>query len=339
MARMLVAVLTVLSALAGAAPIHAGTLSDVVFTDTTPLSANLEMARRLFTPLDAAKLPQVLAQNSETLRQQPLDPAGEKFVLYVPDKAPPQGYALMVFVPPWQDATLPGGWGPVLDDRGMIFASAARSGNEENVFARRVPLALVAEANVAGRYRLDPQRIYVAGFSGGSRVAMRIALAYPDVFRGALLDAGSDPIATRQAPLPSHELFARFQSSRIVFVTGDGDERNLSTDAGSMHTMRRWCVLNVDSVVATHTGHAIAGGSALSRALDILEAPPRADAQRLADCNSGLDHDLNGELAQVESLITAGDRDGAQRELDDINARYGGLAAPLSLELSRRITP
>lgn len=57
---------------------------------------------------------------------------------------PPHGFALLVFVPPWQDARLPPEWAKVLDRYGAIFVSAARSGNDENVLGRREPLALLA---------------------------------------------------------------------------------------------------------------------------------------------------------------------------------------------------
>ena len=57
-----------------------------------------------------------------------------------------------------------------------------------------MPLALLAYENIRRSHTLDANRVYVGGMSGGSRVALRVALAYPDVFRGALLNAGSDPI-------------------------------------------------------------------------------------------------------------------------------------------------
>ena len=50
---------------------------------------------------------------------------------------PPGGSGLLVFVPPWQEARVPPGWAGALDRNGTIFVSAAHSGNEENVMARR----------------------------------------------------------------------------------------------------------------------------------------------------------------------------------------------------------
>ena len=199
----------------------------------------------MLSPLTAAELPQLLARTGKELRAQPIDLAKEKFALYVPSQAPPRGYGLLVFVPPWTEAKLPEGWAPVLDQYGVITVSAAQSGNDASVLGRREPLALLAEQNIVRQYRVDPQRIFVAGFSGGARVAMRLALAYPDVFRGAMLNAGSDPIGDGDTPLPPRDLFLQFQASRLVYVTGSQDIFHLMRDAASRQSMRTWCVFDV----------------------------------------------------------------------------------------------
>lgn len=315
----------------------AGTLNEPAFTDVSPLSANLEIARRMLSPLSAAKIPEAMSRLGKQLAPQPVDPSKEHFVLYVPERMPASGYGLIVFVPPWQPAVLPQGWGPVLDDKGIIFVSAAQSGNDENVLGRRVPLALIAEENVARRYRLDPERIYIGGFSGGSRVALHIALAYPDVFRGALLDAGSDPIGTLQIPIPPRDLMARFQTSRMVFVTGDGDDRIRTMDTANQHALRQWCAFRIDRVTIPNTGHAVAGGGALSTALEKLERLAPADANEVAACRSGIDHDLKDRLDRVQSQLGSGDVAAARDALDELDARFGGLAAPESIALSRRL--
>jgi hypothetical protein len=72
------------------------------------------------------------------------------------------------------------------------------------------------------------------------------ALAYPDVFHGALLNAGSDPIGGEAGIyLPPAELFHRFQQTRLVYVTGESDELNLRDDQISRGSMRDWCVLDI----------------------------------------------------------------------------------------------
>jgi len=336
----------VCAALSGAPLLHAagpGTETHVTFTDYSPLSSNAEMARRLLSPLTAAQLPQLLQRSAAALSEQPIDLAAEEFLLYVPADAPPQGYGLLVFVPPWPQAELPRGWAPVLDRHHLIFVTAARSGNEANVLARREPLALLAEHNVAARYRLDPERIYLGGFSGGARVAMRLALAYPDVFRGALLDAGSDPIGDSATPLPGRELFSRFQeSSRLVYLTGAADQARLQMATESMRSMRQWCVFDVhDQIIrrATRdsTSHDEADAGALQAALDELLKPAKPAAGKLTACRAGIERELAARLAAVQTLLNEGKSHAARAALDSIDKRFGGLAAPRSLELQRTI--
>ena len=171
-----------------------GLQRNVIFSEYSPLSGSVELARRTLSPLVDLEITR--AAKNAALRPQAVDLMTERFSVYVPAQRPSQGYGLMVFIPPWQDAHLPPGWAAVFDAHGMIFVSAAKSGNEENVLDRRVPLALLGAYNVMQRYSINPDRIYIGGFSGGSRVALRTALAYPDLFQGALLNAGSDPSAT-----------------------------------------------------------------------------------------------------------------------------------------------
>jgi poly(3-hydroxybutyrate) depolymerase len=136
-----------------------------------------------------------------------------------------------VFIPPWPRAEVPRQWIPALNRYNTILVTAANSGNEAPTIDRREPLALLALHNIMAQYPVDPQQVYIGGFSGGARVALRVALGYPDVFHGALLNAGSDPIGTLDVPLPPADLFRRFQeSTRLVYLTGERDDENLGRD-------------------------------------------------------------------------------------------------------------
>jgi pimeloyl-ACP methyl ester carboxylesterase len=318
-------------------PAATGLHTDVVFGDYSPLSSNAELMRRLLTPLAAAQVKAKLSLSSEHLIEQSIDLGAERFALYVPPSAPPHAYALLVFVPPWDDARLPSGWAGVLDEHGMIYVSAARSGNDQNVLARREPLALLAAYNVMRRYAVDATRVYVAGFSGGARVALHLALGYPDVFRGALLNAGSDPLGEfgeGAALVPPRELLERFQeSSRLVYVTGEQDVTHLAMDAHSLRSMRSWCVFDVNSTTIPGAAHEIATPAALSAALQALLAPARPDPVKLASCRSDIDRSLAGQLEKAKALLAAGQRAAAEKRLLEIDRRFGGLAAPASIEL------
>ena len=322
----------------GAAPAAGETLKDVTFSRYSERSDNAELARRLLSPLAAARLKSDVARSGSALTGQPIKLADESFIVYIPPQRPPKGFGLLVFVPPWDDARLPPGWSTTLDHYGVVFVSAARSGNDENPLSRREPLALLAAENIMAQYPVDPERTYVGGFSGGSRVALRLALGYPDLFRGAILNAGSDPIGSREIPLPPRDLFLKFQgSSRIAYITGERDTAHAADDSISLRSMHRWCVFNTESQAEARAEHAVAGAASLSWALRYLGESARAEPERLAKCSAGIEAELSTGLESVDTLIAQGRRADAQKQLAAIDERFGGLAAPRSVELAARL--
>lgn len=325
-------------ALLGAAQALAGTVSQVTFSDYTPLSSNAEIARRAMSPLSLARVPQLLAEAHARIAEQPVTLGEERFVVFVPSAMPAKGYALLVFVAPWNDAKLPEEWGPILDLRGFIYVSATHSGNDQSVLGRRMPLALLAEQNIARHYQIDSERIYVSGFSGGARVALRLALAYPDVFRGAIVNAGADPIGTEEIPLPPRDLFDRFaRETRLVYVTGDQDRYHVMAETASRRSLKAWCVAHVQLRTTLFEQHALADSYALSHALDAFDDFPPADEANLTECRAAIEAQIGARLDAVSALIAKGDRAAAETALKDIDDRYGGLAAPRSVELVKSL--
>jgi pimeloyl-ACP methyl ester carboxylesterase len=309
---------------------------DTVFTEVTPLAGNAELTRRLLTPLTVVQMQKALARDRQSLAEQPLGIANEKFLLHLPPNEPANGYGLMVFIPPWRDARLPRGWTSVLDGEGIIFVSAVNSGNDQYDMSRRMPLAVAAAHNAMRHYRIDSTRVFVAGMSGGSRVAMRLALGYPDLFRGALLNAGSDVPGTKEASVPPRDLFHRFQeSSRLVYLTGERDGVNLDADRRSNSAMRAFCMFNTDIIVARALGHETADPASLSRGLKALQAP--VNRAPLESCRGGVEKETTFGLNRVEALLAQDKRDEARTLLYEIDQRYGGLAAPRSIELDSRL--
>jgi hypothetical protein len=298
-----------------------------------------ELASRLLGPFEAARFMARLLASGGNATNQPVDLAAERFLVRVPAGPPPAaGYGLLVFVPPWQEARLPPGWAAVLDSHGLVFVTAARSGNAESIMGRREPLALLAAANIMRRYPVDPKRMYVGGFSGGARVALRLAIGYPDLFHGALLNAGSDIVGDDGAdppiPLPPRELLYQFQeSSRLVYVTGERDAESLDLDRSSLRSLAQWCIFDHEAFILPRLEHAVADAPGLARALDALVAPLHADHTRLQACRAGLQAELDARLQRAAGLVAAGQRTEARRLLGEIDRHYGSLAAPRSLEL------
>jgi dienelactone hydrolase len=326
------------SAPALAASAATGLQPEVVFSGACDAASGSQIVHRLLSPLAAAAVERSLAATHGQLPAQPLDLTHESFTLYVPAAAPAQGYGLVVFVPPWPQARLPKEWQAVLERHGMIFVSAAGSGNEASVPARRAPLALLGACNVMQRYPVDPQRVYVAGFSGGSRVALRLALAWPDLFRGALLNAGSDPIDGAPVVAPAAPLLRQFQeSSRLVYVTGEHDGGSLALDAASVASLHRFCAFDLQAQVLAGTAHELMGGTALDHALQALALHAPADAARLASCRQALEREGAGELAAVQALAAAGHHEEARRRLAAADQHLGGVLAPRSVELEAQL--
>lgn len=320
---------------AGAASAGGVTLREATFQQYSVFSSNAMLVRRLFSPLAAQKIEREASGSGNTLAGQPVDLAKERFLIYVPPEPGTHRYALLVFVPPWQDARLPSGWAAALDREGVIFVTAARSGNDEPALGRREPLALLAATNVMSQYPVDPERVYVAGFSGGSRIALRLALGYPDLFRGALLNAGSDPIGIRGVPIPSRELFLKFQAStRLVYLTGERDTAHAADDMLSIRSMHQWCVFNLESYTEPRIGHEVADGASLSRALVYLLRGTMRNAEKLSDCRSRLDAEVTARLRSVQELSAGGRRADAAELLARTDEQFGGLAAPQSIALS-----
>ncbi|WP_130617123.1 hypothetical protein [Dyella amyloliquefaciens] len=325
-------------AIAGDAPdSKTGLQQDVVFDQYTDAATSSQLIHRLLSPLNAQRIRQQASATGITIREQPLDLSQERFTLYVPTHAPAEGYALLVFVPPWDEAQVPLTWIPVLERRGILLVTAARSGNDMDVLDRREPLALLAAGNAMSRYHINPRRVFIGGFSGGSRVALRIALGYADLFHGVLLDAGSDMLG-EQLPLPPRELLDQFQmTTRVVYLTGATDSARQVADRESRQSLRHWCITDIDTRTIPWTGHELADPSALDRALASLERHAAGDTAALDSCRTDIDTDLNQRLDAVDALLSHGDSEQARIRLQAIDARFGGLAAPRSIELMQRL--
>jgi dienelactone hydrolase len=184
-----------------------------------------------------------------------LDPEGrydlarETFEVYVPEGYAPAsgsapGYGLLVWVSPNRSG---GVERPelraLLDQRRLVWVGANRAGNPRATWVR-AGLALDAARAMTGLYDLDPERIYVAGYSGGGRLASQLAMLFPEVFRGALSLYGASffrpvPVPDRPGhhwppafPEPPAETLRRLRREcRLVLVTGERDFNRAQTRA------------------------------------------------------------------------------------------------------------
>ena len=69
----------------------------------------------------------------------------------------------------------------------------------------------------------------------------------------------------------------------------------------------------------------------------MLDKHAQPNSARLNKCRLRIDQELGKEIDQANDLFAAGNVDAARKLLDKIDARYGGLAAPRSVDLAARI--
>ena len=131
--------------------------------------------------------------------------------------SPERPAGLLVYISPSNSGKMPERWESVLEAQNLIWVSAHKSGNRINP-RTRITLALIGPMLIGRDYEIDPSRIYVAGLSGGGRVASIVAPQYPQIFRGALYICGVNSMR-KDAPLAQQDN----TNNRFVFLTGSRD--------------------------------------------------------------------------------------------------------------------
>ena len=122
-----------------------------------------------------------------------LNPNIEQFFVHVPEEYTGEiPYGLIIFVDADSDSRgLPNGWRTVLDNRKFLYIAPQGAGNDQNT-QRRLGLAVLGTLEMMKHYTIDPKRVYVAGFSGGARMAGLLGFFQGDLFRGTIQNCGAD---------------------------------------------------------------------------------------------------------------------------------------------------
>ncbi len=184
------------------------------------------------------------------------------FKLRLPEAAAaPAG--ILVFVKPGASGAFPDQWAESFDARALVWVSADGFGNDKPT-AQRMLVALMAVEVARRETKTDPARTYVAGLSGGGRVASQVLTHFPRKFSGALCIVGAD------YHLPAEPLRSQLLPRRLVLLTGrhDFNRREIRRaarryqDAG----MQQVKLLDLPGL-----GHQYPDAAALDQALDLLD--------------------------------------------------------------------
>ncbi|MBS0203426.1 MAG: hypothetical protein JSS49_11040 [Planctomycetes bacterium] len=196
----------------------------------------------------------------------------QRYERYIP--AAPQGkndgLPMILFV---SAGVSPAGWKQlesVCKQKGIVFASPYGAGNNTPM-PRRVRLVLDVLDDVRQQHRIDPDRTYIAGFSGGGRVACAVAFALPELFGGAIpVCAGGE---LREESWLRHRAIDRLS---LAFLTGTEDF-NLGEVERFRGPMFSDMGIRTRVTVVPRLGHGIPDAKPFQAALEWLDA---AVAQR-----------------------------------------------------------
>jgi hypothetical protein len=142
----------------------------------------------------------------------------QKYELFVPENLDKRKWApVVIFI---SAGDTPAGWNQfqaVCRRAGVIFASPFGAGNNTPA-PRRARIVLDVLDDIARRHKIDPNRTYLGGFSGGSRIACGIVFGLPEYFGGVIPVCGAEKL--REESWLRQRVTDRIS---VALVTGEND--------------------------------------------------------------------------------------------------------------------
>lgn len=217
----------------------------------------------------------------------------------------PDGLPMILFI---SAGDTPAGWDrleSLCRQKGIVYASPYGAGNGTPT-PRRAHIILDVLDDVRRRASVDPDRTYIAGFSGGGRVACAVAFALPELFGGVIpVCAGGE---LRDEPWLRHRAIDRLSVS-LLTGTEDFNLGEIERFRGPM-----WTDMGIRTrvTVVPKLGHAIPETKVFQAAFEWLEAgladrrkfAERFPASRLeADSESSREDQAKALLAEAEARL------------------------------------
>ncbi|MGD7654687.1 MAG: hypothetical protein ACQCXQ_15825 [Verrucomicrobiales bacterium] len=236
-------------------------------------------------------------------------PAGTQVgKVFVPEAYDPEApIGLLIFVNTVAGAFDVNRFESVLDEQYLIGASPEQTSNIRHD-PWRIARILDLTVSLMDEYEIDPERVYIAGSSGGALMAAVCSLLYPDVYQGAVCVAHAIPISYHNdlyGDIWSAAEWREFvaQNQRYVWMAGEEDP------AASWF---RWYFPDwwdegfvMDEYWVEGLGHAYPDESIFGEAVAFIDAPVQAD--RMVDFQDWTDTHFRMMMGRAHESVTDAD--------------------------------
>lgn len=213
------------------------------------------------------------------------DVAKESFEILLPATyRPDRPHGLFIWIPAGDSPAIPPDWQALLARHDIIYIGANQSGNRRNIFDR-IRLAIDANHNTRQHLAIDGRRVYVSGFSGGSRVASMLGVAWGEMFSGTICCMGVNFYTDVTAPdgkvyglsyLPDETLLPLVKANcRFALITGEKDFNLANTRGAYENGFVKEGFRHVELLEIPAHGHAAPPAEWLEKAIQFLDTVKR----------------------------------------------------------------
>ncbi len=240
----------------------------------------------------------------------------QRYELFVPPNLNTKKSApLVLFISPSDKPSGWAQWQKVCQQSGVIFASPFEAGNNCPI-PRRVRIVLDVLDDVRRRQKIDSDRTYLAGFSGGARIACSVAFALPEYFGGIAAVCGAEKL--REESWLRQRVIDRLS---VALITGETDF-NRSELERLREPMLTGVGVRTQVVTVPKLGHGIPDDRQLAKVFAWLEEglPERQKLARQWPATR-LDEDASPTRAAAADALLAE----ARQRLMQPKSLYSGL--------------
>lgn len=178
------------------------------------------------------------------------------------DPAKPAGAMVFIGFAEWGGGKKT--WNAVLEERNLIWIGLIGGGDKKSINERMLK-AILAKAVLERHYRINSERYYLFGYSGGAHIAAMLATTKPELFKGAIYYSAALGWG-RNEP----EKIDLVRQNRFMFMAGalDDDRRKVKRAADDY---LRAGISNTEYVSVANTDRKMPSVSYFERAVKFLD--------------------------------------------------------------------